>query len=59
MEETGHGPGQCQLRALDELTMQGLATNLQFGPINRDAVQPGPAPRILQLIPELIARIIE
>jgi hypothetical protein len=58
MDESIHGPGQQHLRALEELAMQGLATNVQFTTINRETTQTVGS-RILQLIPELIVRIIE
>ena len=49
-----HGPGRKHLMALEDLGMQGLASSFQFLPVNR-----GHATKMINWIPELVARIIE
>ncbi|TDL29911.1 hypothetical protein BD410DRAFT_780416, partial [Rickenella mellea] len=52
-ESSAFGPGRRHLLALEELSMQGIASTFQFLPLNR-----GHATKMLQWFPEIIARII-
>ncbi|RDB19915.1 Neurofibromin [Hypsizygus marmoreus] len=53
VDESTHGPSKAHLNALDELGMQGLASNFQFLPANR-----GHATKMIHWIPGLVSLII-